>query len=163
MFHRLNRHHEGDEEQQEKSVNTSMTEVPTKTATPNKGSYATVPVTTAVKQPSIQPTREPVIVPGPQQPVTNSAAPQLPAGIPSYSSQIEGLSVSQVLVNDVIVDLQTKAINESQQQYFHESTHDNFFGRHLFSSFLKKYLSLRASFSNLYSSTKSNGDTSIRP
>jgi len=44
------------------------------------------------------------------------------SGIPGYSSQIEGLSVSQAIVNDVLVDLQSKMINETQQQYQDDSS-----------------------------------------
>ena len=53
--------------------------------------------------------------PGPRQP-----AP----GIPSYSSQIEGLSISQDVVNDVLLDLQTKVLNETLQQYHDEGLSD---------------------------------------
>jgi len=63
--------------------------------------------------------KAPVIVPPPNQPRTN---PQVPSGIPAYPSQIEGISVSQVVVNDVIVDLQTKVINETQQQYHDDAS-----------------------------------------
>ncbi len=82
-----------------------------------------------------------------------------PSGIPSYSTQIEGLSVSQTVVNDVIVDLQSKVINETQQQYYDESSSGHFFGKN-YSPFFhlikrKKIIVLisRTTFSNLYSST----------
>ena len=67
------------------------------TVVSNSGPYATVPT-------AVQP------------------APQVPAGIPAYSSVIDGVSVAQTLVNDVIVDLQTKVINETQQQYYQDFT-----------------------------------------
>jgi hypothetical protein len=51
------------------------------------------------------------------------------SGIPSYSSQIEGLSVSQAVVNDVLVDLQTKVINETLQQYQNEASSGTFLGK----------------------------------
>jgi hypothetical protein len=56
---------------------------------------------------------------------------QPPTGIPSYSSQIEGLSVSQAVVNDVLVDLQSKVINEALQQYQDEASNATFLGKRL--------------------------------
>ena len=50
-----------------------------------------------------------------QQQQRPTGVPQRPQGIPSYSSHIEGLSVSQAVVNDVLVDLQTKVLNEAYQ------------------------------------------------
>ncbi|CAF1676453.1 unnamed protein product, partial [Adineta ricciae] len=82
----------------------------------NGGPYAPVPVPATAQPAPRQPARAPVIVPQ-QVSSQGPAAPQLPPGIPSFSTQIEGLSVSQAIVNDVIVDLQSKVINETQQQY----------------------------------------------
>ncbi|CAF1187233.1 unnamed protein product [Adineta steineri] len=92
----------------------------------NTGPYAPLPVPT-VAQPPVrqQQIRAPVHMPQ-QRSTQGPAAPQLPPGIPSYSSQIEGLSVSQAIVNDVIVDLQSKVINETQQQYNNESANGSF-------------------------------------
>ena len=53
-----------------------------------------------------------------------------PPGVPSYVTQIEGLSISQALVNDVLVDLQAKVINESQQQFLSESTAGQYLGKY---------------------------------
>jgi len=98
------------------------------------GPYATVPAPTAVQQRLPQPARAPVI--GQQQQVRPPIAPQLPTGIPSYSSQIEGLAVSQTVVNDVLIDLQTKVINETQQQYYDDSASGNYLGKkNIFLSF----------------------------
>ena len=58
-----------------------------------------------------------------------SDQPQLRSGIPSYPSQIEGLSVSQAAVNDVLVDLQSKVINETIQQYHDESASGAYLGK----------------------------------
>jgi hypothetical protein len=64
------------------------------------------------------------------------AAPKPPSGIPGYSSQVEGLSVSQTVVNDVIIDLQSKILNETQQQYYHDSSIGSYFGtKYFFYSF----------------------------
>jgi hypothetical protein len=76
------------------------------------GPYGSVAAPAAVQRPMVPP----------------SVKPQLPPGIPSYSTQMQGLSISQALVNDVIVDLQSKVINESQQQYLSESTTGNYMG-----------------------------------
>jgi len=91
----------------------------------NAGPYATVPAPAAVQPQLPQPARAAVVVPQQQQAVQAPVAPQLPAGIPGYASQIEGLSVSQTIVNDVIIDLQTKVINETQQQYYDEFSSGN--------------------------------------
>ncbi|CAF3348361.1 unnamed protein product [Rotaria sp. Silwood1] len=56
-----------------------------------------------------------------QRPVQPSGPPQFLSGIPSHPSQIQGLSVSQAVVNDVIVDLQRKVIDETLQQYHGEA------------------------------------------
>ena len=61
-----------------------------------------------------------------QRPVRTQQASQ---GIPSHASQIEGLSVSQAVLNDVLVDLQSKVINETLQQYQGESASANDLGR----------------------------------
>jgi hypothetical protein len=96
------------------------------------GPYVTVPAPTAVQQPlsqsfgASQQQQQ-------QQQFQTSAASQLLSGIPSYSSQIEGLSVSQAVVNDVLVDLQAKVINETQQQYYEDqSGGNNFMGKKYF-------------------------------
>ncbi|CAF0803437.1 unnamed protein product [Adineta steineri] len=71
--------------------------------------------------------QRPIRQPGPPGPTGPPGPSQLPAGIPSFPSQIEGLSVSQAVVNDVLVDLQTKVINETMQQYQEGSTDGPFF------------------------------------
>ena len=87
------------------------------TAVSNPGSYATA---SAAAQPQLlQVAQAPASVPR-QQVVQAPVAPQVPAGIPAYASEIEGLSMPQTVVNDVIVDLQTKVINETQQQYYND-------------------------------------------
>ncbi|CAF4221223.1 unnamed protein product, partial [Rotaria sp. Silwood2] len=55
-----------------------------------------------------------------QIPVRPSGPSQTLSGVPSHISQIQGLSVSQAVVNDVLVDLQTKVINQTLQQYHGE-------------------------------------------
>ncbi|CAF4483085.1 unnamed protein product, partial [Rotaria socialis] len=84
----------------------------TNTNTVNAGPYTPATASTAVQRVP-QPIRPPNMAQ--QRPVQ-------PPGIPSYSSQIEGLSVSQAVVNDVLIDLQTKVINETLQQYHDDST-----------------------------------------
>lgn len=93
-------------------------------------SYATVPAPAKVQQPLAQSAQAPVAVQQ-QQAQPAAAAPVLPQGIPAYSSQVEGLSVAQVVVNDVIIDLQSKVINETQQQYYEDSSSGNYLGRKL--------------------------------
>ena len=61
-----------------------------------------------------------------------SAPVQRLPGIPGYQSQLEGLSISQALVNDIMVDLQSKVINESQQQFYSESSTGNYLGKNHF-------------------------------
>lgn len=64
-----------------------------------------------------------------QQPTTGPSAPRPPpTGIPSHASQVEGLSVSETLVNDVLVNLQTKMINETVSDHG-ESTGETYFGK----------------------------------
>lgn len=89
--------------------------------------YPTVPAPTTNVQ---QPTHAPAVIQQQQQQV-RPAAPAAPVqqGIPAYSSQVEGLSVAQVVVNDVIIDLQAKVINETQQNYYDESSNGNYLGR----------------------------------
>lgn len=84
-----------------------------------------------------QPARAPVIVPQPQQQQVRlpAASQPPPSGILSYSSQIEGLGVSQAIVNDVLIDLQSKVINETQQQYYGDSSSGNYFGKKSFFCF----------------------------
>ncbi len=110
------RHETGGEQIQSMTASTAVTT--------NAGPYAAVPAPTAVQHQLPQPTRAPVLAP--QRP----AAPQL-QGIPGYASQIEGLSVSQTIVNDVIIDLQSKVINETQQQYYGDSSSGNYLGKKL--------------------------------
>jgi hypothetical protein len=98
-------------------------------STINGGPYGPVSVPTAVQPPQRQPVKAPNLVPKQKEPIQAPAPPQLPAGLPSYTSQIEGLSVAQAIVNDVIVDLQSKVINETQQQYQNESASGNYFGK----------------------------------
>ena len=78
----------------------------------------------SVAQPTGYPTLRPTIIRAPsmaQQQQRPARPQQASQGIPSHSSQIEGLSVSQAVVNDVLVDLQSKVINETLQQYQGES------------------------------------------
>ena len=85
------------------------------------------------------------------------------SGIPGYSSQIEGITVSEAVVNDVLVDLQSKMINETQQQYQDDSSSGNYFGKKIICfSFRNKNLFFRNNFTNLYSTSKSNYYSSIR-
>lgn len=84
--------------------------------------YKTAPASNSISTGSFQsgPTQTNVTIRSPAQP---AAAPaRIPPGIPSNITQVEGLSISQALVNDVIVDLQTKVINESHQQFLSESS-----------------------------------------
>lgn len=100
---------------------------------------------------------------GPYATVPTAQAPPLPAGIPAYSSVIDAVSVAQTLVNDVIVDLQTKVINETQQQYYQDFTTGIPFGiGDGLGFFVLAFLCcLRITFSDLYSSTKSFDYSSI--
>ncbi|CAF2267081.1 unnamed protein product [Rotaria magnacalcarata] len=101
-------------EGQAQSTATSNTVASTNTNrnTVNAGPYTPATASTAVQR-LPQPIRPPNM--SQQQPVQ-------PPGIPSYSSQIEGLSVSQAVVNDVLIDLQTKVINETLKQYHDDSS-----------------------------------------
>lgn len=131
IFLLTNRHHQDDDDQQTQSVATTTTAF-TNTNTVASGPYINVPGPHVVQQQqqyqNYQSAQAPAIIPQPQQ-VVHSANPQLPSGIPSYSSQIEGISVSQTVVNDVLIDLQTKVINDTQQQYQNDSSDGNYFGR----------------------------------
>ena len=120
------RHQQGVEGQSQ-STATSNTVVTTRTNTVNAGPYIPVSAPTAVQR-FPQPVRPPVM-PQQQGPIRPQGSSQQSAGIPSYSSQIEGLSVSQAVVNDVLVDLQTKVLNETLQQYQHESSSGNYLGK----------------------------------
>lgn len=130
LFHsRLIRHHQDEEEEHAQS--TPATAATNITSVSAAATYATVPAlprTAATSNVSsvAAPRIAPPTVQRPQVPPM--VRPQPPPGIPSYSSQIEGLTISQALVNDVIVDLQSKVINESQQQYLSESTTGNYMG-----------------------------------
>lgn len=123
------RRHQQVAEGQIQSTAASNTVVTTNTSTVNAGPYIPVSAPTAA-QPISQPVRPPFMAQQQQQrPVRPPGQPQRPTGIPSYPSQIEGLSVSQAVVNDVLVDLQTKVLNESVQQYQDELSSGNFLGR----------------------------------
>ena len=115
-------------EGQIQSTAASNTVVTTNTNTVNAGPYIPVSAPTAVQQVS-HPVRPPFMAQQQQRPVRPPGQPQRPTGISSYPSQIEGLSVSQAVVNDVLVDLQTKVLNESLQQYQDEVSSGNFLGR----------------------------------
>lgn len=54
---------------------------------------------------------------------------QAQPGHPGFPTEVEGLSISQTLVNDVIVDLQSKVINESQNQFFSEASTGTYLGK----------------------------------
>ncbi len=135
-FHRLSylidaflpyRHQQGVQGQLQ-STATSNTVVTSNINTVNAGPYIPVSAPAAVQQLS-QPVRAPFMAQQQQQ--QRPARPPGPtlSGIPSYSSQIEGLSVSQAVVNDVLVDLQTKVINETLQQYQNEASSGTFLGK----------------------------------
>jgi len=134
-------HNQDNESHQTQSAITSTKSA----AVNNAGPYAIVPAPTAVQQRLPQPARAPVI--GQQQQVRPPIAPQLPTGIPSYSSQIEGLAVSQTVVNDVLIDLQTKVINETQQQYYDDSASGNYLGKkNIFLSFCFFFILIKMNF-----------------
>lgn len=102
-----------------------------------------------------------------QPPPARPSGPRQPThGIPGYSSQIEGLSVSQDVVNDALLDLQTKVLNETLQQYHDEGLRDI----HLSTECsLSKELAVvkmvihffRSSATYIHSSTATNPGTSI--
>jgi hypothetical protein len=89
------------------------------------------------------------------------------SGIPSYSSQVEGLSVSQAVVNDVLIDLQSKVINDTLQQYQDQSSTDAYLGKKTKRRFMFRCFSLALVFvyifrtysSDLYTSTTANVGT----
>ena len=123
------RRHQQEVEGQLQSTATSNTVVTSNTNTVNAGPYIPVSAPTAVQNLS-QPVRAPFMAQQQQQqqrPVRPPGQPQ--SGIPSYSSQIEGLSVSQAVVNDVLVDLQSKVINETLQQYHDEASSGTLLGK----------------------------------
>jgi hypothetical protein len=157
----LHRRHQQEVEGQTQSTTTSNTVVTSNTNTVNAGPYA--PISTPYAGQRLpQPIRAPFMAQQ-QRPMRPSGPPRFPPGIPSYSSQIEGLSVSQAVVNDVLVDLQSKVINESLQQYQDESSSGNYMGKKMFryQSYIKcKFF--RTTPSNLYSSTTTNNYSSIR-
>jgi hypothetical protein len=131
------RHQQGVEGQAQ-STATSNTVVTTKTNTVNAGPYIPVPAPTAVQR-LPQPLRPPFMAQQ-QRPIRSQGPSQLLSGIPSYPSQIEGLSVSQAVVNDVLVDLQTKVLNESLQQYQQESSSGSFLGKNCFFKYTDIYI-----------------------
>ena len=115
----LPRRHQLEVGGQAQSATISTTRTTRTTNTVNAGPYIPVfgppaaqrlpqPIRTPFMAQQQQQQQRPVRPPGPSQP---------PPGIPSYTSQVEGLSVSQAVVNDVLVDLQSKVINETLQQY----------------------------------------------
>ncbi len=126
----LPRRHQQEVEGQAQSAATSNTVVTTNIDTVNAGPYISVSAPTAVQHSS-----QPVIPPfmaQQQQSVRSPGQPQPLSGIPSYPSQIEGLSVSQAVVNDVLIDLQTKVLNETLQQYQNETSSATVLGKTFF-------------------------------
>lgn len=109
----------------------------------------------------------------PAQPA--AAAARLATGIPSNITQVEGLSISQALVNDVIVDLQTKVINESHQQFLSDSSASQYLGSIVSFAFVDRFqrtrdclffirtrkLPFRTVATDSYSSTESNNNSSF--
>jgi len=129
----LPRRHQQEVEGQAQSTATSKTAVTTNINTVNAGPYIPVSAPAAVQR-LPQPVRAPFMAQQQQQrPIRPPGQQQPPSGIPSYSSQIEGLSVSQAVVNDVLVDLQSKVLNETVQQYQNESSSETFLGKTSFS------------------------------
>lgn len=106
---------------QTQSTTASNTAVTTNLNTFNAGPYIPVAAPNAVQQ-LVQPTRTSAMA----QQQRPTGQPQRPQGIPGYSSHIEGLSVSQAVVNDVLVDLQTKVLNETFQQHQDEQSSGTF-------------------------------------
>lgn len=114
------RHQQGVEGQAQSAATTNtVASANTNNNTVNAGPYIPVSVPTSAQ-------RLPQSVRGPNM---AQQRPVRAPGIPSYSSQIEGLSVSQAVVNDVLVDLQTKVINETLQQYHEESSSGSYMGK----------------------------------
>lgn len=127
--------HQQEVEGQVQATAASTTAVTSNINTVNAGPYIPVPAPIAV-QPIPQPIRAPFMAQQQQQqqrPIRPPGPSQLPSGIPSYPSQIEGLSVSQAVINDVLIDLQTKVLNETVQQYQDEASSGAYLGRILFS------------------------------
>jgi hypothetical protein len=115
--------HQHEVKGQAQSTASSNTAAKTNPHSVNAATHVPAPASTTVQQ-----LPQPVIAPhmAQQRPVRPSGPSQLPSGIPSHSSQIEGLSVSQAVVNDVLVDLQTKVINETLQQYHEDASSGNY-------------------------------------
>lgn len=157
--------HQQEVEGQAQSTAASTTAVTSNINTVNAGPYIPVSAPSAVQQ-FPQPVRAPFMAQQQQQqrPIRPPGPPQLPPGIPSYSSQIEGLSVSQALVNDVLIDLQTKVLNETLEQYQNESSSGAYLGKILcyYSDICKMLYIFRTTSSNFYSSTTTNSNSSIR-
>ena len=122
------RRHQQQTEGQVQSTATSNTGVTTNTNTVNAGPYIPVSAPTTVQQIS-QPVRAPFMAQQQQRPVRPPGQPQRPTGIPSYSTQTEGLSVSQAVVNDILADLQSKVLNDSMHQYHDDSAGGTFLGK----------------------------------
>ncbi|CAF0804181.1 unnamed protein product [Didymodactylos carnosus] len=51
-----------------------------------------------------------------------TSRPSKPQGITGAPSIIEGIQISQALVNDVLVDLQSKVLNESMQNFYEDGS-----------------------------------------
>jgi hypothetical protein len=120
----LSSRHQQESECQQSAITTSTRPV-TNASTINAGPYISVPAPARMQQFAQRPQAP---IRAQQQVVRPPLVRHPPPGIPSYSSQIEGLSISQALVNDVIVDLQSKVLNESQQQYHSESSTGSYLG-----------------------------------
>ncbi|CAF1132685.1 unnamed protein product [Rotaria sp. Silwood1] len=113
------RHHQEDFNQPIQTTTTMTTQA----LNDINGPYGISSASNTAQQTFAQPIRATNSV---EQPVRSTTEPKILSGIPSYPSQIAGLSISQAIVNDIIVDLQTKVINESQQQYYSDSSTENF-------------------------------------
>ncbi|CAF4778812.1 unnamed protein product, partial [Rotaria sp. Silwood1] len=117
--------HQQQAEGQAQLASTLNTATSANTNIVNAGSYTPASVPTAVQRLPQPVEGVPPMAQQQQQqqqrPVQPSGPPQFLSGIPSHPSQIQGLSVSQAVVNDVIVDLQRKVIDETLQQYHGEA------------------------------------------
>lgn len=123
----LIRHQQGFEGQTY-SAATSNRVLPTNINAINAASHVSVapfPSTLNQHQPIQTPSQRHVRPPNMahQQGANPSASRPAPTGIPSYESQVEGLSVDQTLVNETLANIQSKLINEDLQDYG-ETGHD---------------------------------------
>ena len=126
------RHQQGFEGQTY-SAATSNRVLPTNINAINAASHVSVapfPSTLNQHQPIQTPSQRHVRPPNMahQQGAHPSASRPAPTGIPSYESQVEGLSVDQTLVNETLANIQSKLINEDLQDYG-ETGHDIHLGR----------------------------------